>query len=158
MSIWKNLVVAGSLLTWLPCAQAQSTTGEEGSVLSVMRAVAGAWNEGRTPPSNYFEPSLTVVDNTAPYVFQGPDAVADWIKAYRESQPKGSEAAKTSLQLLPPKTLAVNSAHAYVAVPAKWTVQLNGRAEVSYGTITATLNRRDQDWRIGTWTWTPRSR
>jgi hypothetical protein len=158
MSIWKNLVATISLLTWLAGAQAQSTAGEEGRVLSVMRSVAGAWNEGHTPPSNCFEPSLTVVDNTAPYVFQGPDAVADWIKAYRENQPKGSEDAKTSLHFLRPKTVAINSTHAYVAIPARWTVQLNGRAQVSYGTVTATLNRREADWRIGTWTWTPRDR
>jgi hypothetical protein len=158
MSIWKNLVIAASLLSWLPGAQAQSTAVEEEHVLSVMRSVAGAWNEGRTPPSSYFESSLTVVDNTPPYVFQGPDAVEDWIKAYRESQPKGTEGAKTSLHLQQPKALAINSGHAYVAIPAEWTVRLNGQSDVSYGMITATLNRRDQDWRIGTWTWTPRDR
>jgi hypothetical protein len=32
-----------------------------------------------------------------------------------------------------------------------WTVRLNGRRKVSYGMITATLDRRDQEWRIGTW-------
>lgn len=121
-----------------------------------MQAVADAWNQGNIPASSYFEPSLTVVDNTSPYLFQGPDAVTDWIRAYRNDQPKGREDAKTSLRLLQPKTVEIKGARAYIAVPADWTVRQNGQSKVSHGMITATLDRSDQDWRIGAWIWTPR--
>jgi len=96
MSVWKNSLLAGLLLSSFLVTRVpvQAAEREKERVLSVMQAVANAWNQGNIPASSYFEPSLTVVDNTSPYFFQGPDAVADWIKAYRNDQPKGSEDAK----------------------------------------------------------------
>jgi hypothetical protein len=158
MSIRKILVATGSLLICSPGAQAQSTAGEEARVVSVMRAVASEWNEGHTPSSAHFDSSLTVVDDTPPYIFQGPNAIADWITAYRESQPKQSKDPKTSLRLLEPKTFEINNAHAYLALPAEWSLRLNGQTTISHGVITATLDRQNEDWRIHTWIWTPSDR
>jgi hypothetical protein len=158
MSVWKNSLLAGLVLSSFLVTRVpvQAAEREKERVLSVMQAVANAWNQGNIPASSYFEPSLTVVDNTSPYLFQGPDAVADWIKAYRNDQPKGSEDAKTSLHLLRPKTVEIRGARAYIAVPGDWTVRQYGQSKISHGVITAILHRLDQDWRISAWIWTPR--
>ncbi|MEJ0095816.1 MAG: hypothetical protein WDN46_21135 [Methylocella sp.] len=125
-------------------------------MLSVIHGVADAWDHGNIPGAAFFEPSLTIVDDTPPYLFQGRNAVANWIKAYRDAQPKGSEGAKASLHFLEPQTVEIKGARAYVAVPGEWTVEQNGQSNVSHGIITVILDRARQNWRIATWVWTPR--
>lgn len=157
MSVQKKAVLAGLMLTsYLATGAPAAGASEQDDVLSALQAVAGAWNQGHMPAASNFEPSLTVVDNTPPYLFQGPDAVADWIKAYRDRQPKGTEDSKTSLHFLNPETVEITGARAYVAIPADWQVELHGKTDVSHGIITAVLRRAGKHWRIATWVWTPR--
>jgi hypothetical protein len=125
-------------------------------VLSVMQGVANAWNHGNIPAATDFEPSLTVVDDTPPYLFQGPNAITDWIEAYRQEQPKDEKESKTSLHFLKPLTVEISGERAYVAVPGEWAVDQGGQTKVSHGIITVVLNRKSQNWRIATWVWTPR--
>src|ERR1700710_2054124 len=100
--------------------QAERATDEP---LSVMQAVADEWNHGHFPSPAYFESSLTVVDDTPPFLFQGPDAVKRWIEAYRSNQPKSSEGSQTTLHFLQPKLVETNGDRAYIAVPAEWIVK-----------------------------------
>ncbi len=137
-------------------AEQDKTEQEKAAVFSVLQAIANTWNDGHVLDKSYFQSSLTVIDNTSPYRFQGPHAVEDWIEAYRNSRPKGSEDAKTSLHLLQPQSVEIKSTHAYIAVPADWSVEQNGQSEVSHGMITAILDEEDQHWRIAAWVWTPR--
>jgi hypothetical protein len=158
MSVRKNLTLSDLFLAILLAAAQPAHTAEpeQSRVLSVMQAIADAWNRGGMPASSYFEPSLTVVDDTPPYLFQGPNAVADWIAAYRSEQPKSSKNAKTTLRLLQPTNVEITGARAFVAVPADWTAEQDGKRDVEHGVITATLDRPDRDWRIAAWVWTPR--
>lgn len=158
MSVPKILALAGLLLTACLAAggAAQAAEPEEARVFSVLQAVADAWNQGNTLPSASFEAALTIVDDTPPYLFQGPDAVADWIEAYRKDQPRSSDDSKTSLHFLPPRAIEINGARAYVAVPSEWAVEQDRRTNVLHGTVTVVLDRVGEDWRIATWVWTPR--
>jgi hypothetical protein len=97
--------------------------------------------------TSHFEAALTIIDNTPPYLFQGPEAVQNWLKAYRDNQPPAANKAKTSLRFLEPRTVEIEGARAYIAVPAEWTVTLDGRSDVSHGVVTATLNRSSEGWR-----------
>ena len=137
-------------------AEQDKTEQEKAAVFSVLQAIANTWNDGHVIARSYFESSPTIIDNTPPYRFQGPHAVEDWIEAYRNSRPKGSEDAKTSLHLLQPQSVEIKSTHAYIAVPADWRVEQNGQSEVSHGMITAILDEEDQHWRVAAWVWTPR--
>ncbi len=65
-----------------------------------------------------------VVDDTPPYLSQGPNALADWIAVYRNDQPMGTGNAKTTLRFLQPKSVEIKDTCAYVAVPGG----LDGRA------------------------------
>ena len=108
MSMIKNLTSSSLLLSCLFVAAAPVWAGDEQEkeqVLSVMQGVANAWNHGNIPAATDFEPSLTVVDDTPPYLFQGPNAITDWIEAYRQEQPKDEKESKTSLHFLKPLTV-----------------------------------------------------
>jgi hypothetical protein len=152
-------ILALAVLLAMPCmtaATAETTEQEKGQVLAVLQAVAEEWSNTQAMPStSHFEAALTVVDNTPPYLFQGPEAVQSWLRAYRETQSPAATKAKTSLHFLEPRTIEIEGARAYIAVPAEWTVTLDGRSDVSHGVVTATLNRSSQGWRIAAWIWTP---
>jgi hypothetical protein len=85
MSVQKNSALAGLFVAcfFITGASVRAAEQEKEQVLSVIQGVANAWNHGNIPGSTSFESSLTVGDNTPPYLFQGPNAVANWIKAYR---------------------------------------------------------------------------
>jgi hypothetical protein len=139
-------------------AQAAEDKGEQdkAAVVSVMQTVADSWNSGKGVARDCFESSLAVVDNTPPYLFEGPHAMDDWIEAYRNEQPKESKDAKTTLHFFEPRSIKINGTHAYIAITADWNVEQNGHSEAAHGVVTATLTSRDQHWRVAAWTWTPR--
>jgi hypothetical protein len=137
-------------------ATAGTTEQEKGQVLAVLQSVADEWSKTQVTSTSHFEAALTIVDNTPPYLFQGPEAVQNWLKSYRDNQPPTAAKAKTSLRFLEPRTVEIEGARAYIAVPAEWTVTLDGRSDVSSGVVTAALNRSSQGWRIAAWIWTPR--
>jgi hypothetical protein len=93
---------------------------ENERVLSVIRAVADAWKDGQ-PAATYFESSATAVDDIPPFFFKAPGAMKKVRKAMRDEQLKGGEGGKAWLTVLPPKTIDIKGAHAYVAGP--WTGQ-----------------------------------
>jgi hypothetical protein len=124
--------------------------------LSVVQQVADEWNSGHAPSAAYFVPSLTIIDDTPPYLFQGPDATRKWMEAYNRNQPREYEGTQTALHLLRPKLLATDGPHAYVAIPAEWMIskdETNGK--ILRGVITAILQQANDKWRIAVWIWTP---
>jgi hypothetical protein len=153
--LFPGVLLAASLC---PTATAQAVKTDMDQPLSVMQAVAREWNDGHFPSPAYFEPHLTIVDDTAPYLFQGEDAVRNWLEAYRRDQQKGSDNL-TSLRFLEPRLVETDGSRAYVAVPAEWTImkvdgdEANG--EIERGVITAILQKTGAKWRIAAWIWTP---
>lgn len=130
-----------------------SVSQEKDQVLTVMQAVVDAWNKPRT---SHFDPGLTIVDNTPPYLFQGKDAQEKWVKAYEASQASSVAPSQTSLRLLAPLTTEVTGGVAYIALPAEWAITRNGHSDVLQGVVTATMTKSPSGWRITAWIWTPR--
>ena len=157
MAIDKTILVSAMLLAmpFMAATTAAPTEQEKGQVLAVLQSVADEWSRTQVTSTSHFEAALTIVDNTPPYLFQGPEAVQNWLKAYRDNQPPAATKAKTSFRFLEPRTVEIEGARAYIAVPTEWTVTLDGRSDVSHGVVTATLNRSSQGWRIAAWIWTP---
>jgi hypothetical protein len=157
MAIDKTIVAFAVLLAmpFMTAATAATIEEQRGQVLAVIQSVADGWNKAQVAPTSQFGTDLTIVDNTPPYLFQGPEAVQNWLRAYRDNQPPAATKAETSLRFLEPKTVEIKGASAYIAVPAEWTVTLDGRSGVSHGVVTATLNWTSQGWRIAAWIWTP---
>jgi hypothetical protein len=151
-----SLVLLSFFAANMSQAAEQASEQDKAAVVSVMQIIATKWNEEQKFAKDSFESSVTIIDNTAPYLFQGPGAGDDWIAAYRSEQPKGSEDAKTALHFLEPQSVKIKGSHAYIAVPADWSVELKGKNEVAHGIVTAALNQAEGHWRVSAWTWTPR--
>ena len=156
---FRKMMMAGLVLVGFfgVGAQAAEVKNEQESaaVMSVMQTVADTWNSGKGIARDCFDSSLTIVDNTPPYLFEGPRAMDDWVEAYRNGQPKETRDAKTTLQFSPPRSVKIKSEHAYISVPADWSVEHDGHSDVAHGIVTASLTNRDQHWRISAWTWSP---
>jgi hypothetical protein len=129
---------------------------DAGDAFARVQATVDAFNQGKgiSVATRFFQSSVTIVDDTPPFLFRGPTAARDWEKAYAESE--GQDPAKASLNLLPPTTVDVQGKQAYVAVPANWNVNSGGENSVSHGVITVVLDKDGTDWRIASWIWTPR--
>jgi hypothetical protein len=170
MAIEKTILALAVLLVplFMAAPTAGATEQEEGQVLAVLESVADEWNKTQVTSASHCEAALTIVDNTPPYLFQGAEAVQNWLRAYRDNE-LGAAATKanTSLRFLEPtvviiehraskdgQTVEIEGVRAYIAVPAEWTATLDGRSDVSHGVVTATLDRSSHGWLIAAWTWT----
>jgi hypothetical protein len=154
----RKKILASAVLLMMPFMAAravQATEQDREQVVAAVQTVADEWNKKHTLSAPHFESALTVVDDTPPYLFQAPDAAEKWLKAYRDNQPPAAAESQTSLRFLEPKSIEINGARAYIAIPAEWTVTKGGKNDVSHGIVTATLNRASQGWLIAVWVWTP---
>jgi hypothetical protein len=141
----------------LLAAAGPARADEASDVIARVQATVDAWNKGDAAAAKaYFRPTVTIVDNTPPYLFRGPHAVDDWATAYSHDGPVGHDLTKTSLHLSPWQTLEVNAQQAYVAIPAEWKIEVNGHTVVSHGVITVVLEKIALEWWIAAWIWTPR--
>jgi len=129
---------------------------DAGDAFARVQATVDAFDQGKdiSVVTRFFQSSVTIVDDTPPFLFRGPTAVKDWEKAYAESE--GQDPRKAFLNLLPPTAVEVQGKEAYVAVPANWKDASGGQNSVSHGVITVVLDKEGPDWRIASWIWTPR--
>jgi hypothetical protein len=133
----------------------QALSSDETEVLSRIQQTIDAANRNiDTALASNFMPSVVLVDDLAPYVFQGPaaDAILEWTNAY------GADSVKNcitdfSMQLLKPRRVEVSGDRAYIVLPAVYSFKQRLRPMQKRGTITATLERLDKKWLIATWSW-----
>jgi ketosteroid isomerase-like protein len=108
---------------------------------------------------NYLGPSPTLVDDLAPYSWQGPGAGGAWMAAMgANAQAKGMTV--INMRLGEASRIEVEGAAAYAVVPGVLTYTLkDGHQEHADGVLTFTLHRAADGWKIDALTWTgPRAR
>lgn len=101
-----------------------------------------------------FMPSLVVVEDVPPYVFQGKteNVLADEDKALSaDSKSKGITGA--SIELLTAKFIKVSGTHAYVVVPAIYSFRKNMRLSRQKAIVTVVLEKVKERWLIDSWVW-----
>jgi hypothetical protein len=130
----------------------QALSSDETEVLSRMHQTIDAANRNiDTALASNFMPSVVLVDDLAPYVFQGPaaDAILEWTNAHGADSVKNS-ITDFSMQLLKPRRVEVSGDRAYIVLPAVYSFKQRLRPMQKRGTITATLERLDKKWLIAT--------
>jgi len=62
---------------------AEPSGGDKAVVVSLVRKAVNAWSSNDVEAATrYLSPSIVITDSTAPYLFQGPTAVSDWLKSF----------------------------------------------------------------------------
>jgi len=93
-----------------------------------------------------------VIDDIPPYEWRGPGACANWAKDYdRNAQQTGLSNATGTIGK--PKQFIVTGDRAYVVLPATFSYTQKGKAVKNTATVTFSLRRTTDGWRITAWTW-----
>lgn len=98
-------------------------------------------------------PQTAIIDEFAPYVWQGATACSDWAADFDADAKKNG--------ITEPKVVAGKARHvdvvgdrAYVVMPADFKFKLKGKATAEKGsTFTVTLQKLAEGWRITGWAW-----
>jgi len=96
--------------------------------------------------------SPSIIDEFAPYHWQGPTAYADWQAAF-ESKSKAQGMTDPVMTLLKPTRVVVTGDQAYAVVPALYDFRLKGITIREHGTFSFALAKTAEGWRISAWGW-----
>jgi ketosteroid isomerase-like protein len=95
----------------------------------------------------------SVVDEFAPYAWQGPTACADWAADF-DANAKKEGITDPVVTLQKPRHVDVSGDRAYVVVPANYDYKVKGKKAKQSGSImTAALQKTGAGWRITGWAW-----
>jgi hypothetical protein len=123
------------------------------AVIAAVSSMVDAVNQGAFDKAvAAFSPSPTIVEDIAPYCWQGPGAASAWLAAM------GSNAAALgvtaiTMDLGPPDRIDVNQSAAYGVFPGS--LRLSGASDelCAIGVLTLTLNKSNERWLIETLAW-----
>jgi len=99
---------------------------------------------------------VSVVDEFAPFAWQGATACADWAKDFEAMAAKNG-ITDSIVTLQKPRHVEVSGDRAYFVVPANYDYKVKGKKTSQKGsTVTAALARTAAGWRITGWAWSTR--
>jgi hypothetical protein len=99
-----------------------------------------------------FAPNASIIDEFAPYHWQGDDAFAKWDADFG-AWAKAGGVSDVFITLRKPKHLNVSADHAYAVVPTLITFRQKGKKMREHGTFTFALTETATGWRIAAWAW-----
>jgi ketosteroid isomerase-like protein len=126
---------------------------DSGPVLATITRMTDAVNKGDAPTAfAAFTPSPMIVEDLAPYRWQGPGTPQAWLEGMgANAQAHGYTA--INMKLGPPTRIEITGERAYAIVPGTLSYTLkDGHSEHADGLITFLLLRSD-DWKIDSLIW-----
>jgi hypothetical protein len=96
---------------------------------------------------------VTIIDEFAPYLWQGPTAFADWARDL-ESSGKAAVMAQESVRLGTPTRRDMVGPAAYIVTPATFSFTLKGKKMTGSAQMAFAMKYTDAGWKIAAWTWT----
>lgn len=139
------------LLTVIFCSGIASAAPAD-QVLAAPRAFLAAFNAADGAKlAALCAPNAPVLDDFAPFVWQGCDAwYKDFLAVSKRLQLTDNKVTIASA----PWSRIVNANTAYVVVPTKWTYKDHGKPTTMTGAVwTITLKKVSRTWRISGWAW-----
>lgn len=144
-----------ALLLCLPVFVAPAFAGAETKpVLAPIHRFIDSMNKGdANAAAATFAPDANIIDEFAPYHWQGDDAFAKWGADFA-AMSKAGGVSDMHLTLGRPRHVNVSGDHAYVVVPTLITFKQRGKAVREHGTFTFALSGAAGVWRLAAWAWT----
>ncbi len=144
------LVVALSLLA-VPALGRASDASD--AVAQVKQFIDG-FNKGdvKSALATCASPAV-IIDEFAPYLWQGPNACADWANDF-DADAKKNGITDGFVKMSKPRHVFVTGNVAYVVVPTAYDYKLKGKKVSQTGaTMAVTLRKGADGWRITAWAW-----
>ncbi len=98
----------------------------------------------------FADDGVTILENFAPFVFAGADAVARWTTLFR-AHAQGLSNLKHSFG--PAQDFHADAALAYFALPTTWSGLSHGQSFVETGGWSFLLARQNAEWRVKSYGW-----
>jgi len=135
-------------------ALAQAQAGPTEAMATITRFTDAVNHGDAATAVAAFGPSPVIVDDLAPYRWQGPSAGGAWMAAMgANAQARGMTL--INMRLLAPSRVEVDGASAYAVVPGVLTYTFkDGHTEHADGVLTFTLQQAGGAWKIDTLAWT----
>jgi ketosteroid isomerase-like protein len=147
----KPLLLTAALLTPI-CVAAQ--TAANATPMATINTFVNAFNKGdmNTVHAVHSAEGVTIIDEDAPYLWQGKTAVDQWL-AVLDAVGKAKGQSENAVAIRKPQVLNITGNRAYAVVPAEYTWKENGTPMHESATISAVLHRTAAGWKIDAWTW-----
>ena len=95
---------------------------------------------------------VVIVENFAPFLFEGPDAVARWLLGFREHVAM-DRLSELEWRFGEAQDFARDGDRAYFVLPTTWTGRTHGRAFSEQGGWAFVLQASGEGWRILSYAW-----
>ena len=131
-----------------------SLASDEAAAAAVAKQFIDGFNKGDVKTAlAACAPSTTIVDEFAPYLWQGPNACATWANDY-DADAKKKGITDGVVKLSKPRHVFVTGDKAYVVIGGAYDYKENGKKiSQTSATYTVTLQKGADGWRITAWTW-----
>jgi hypothetical protein len=136
-----------------PLAATRAVASDTSDVLAVVKQLADSQNKNDMKAFvAACAPQAVIVDEFAPFVWQGATACSDWWNA-NDANNKQIDSANGMLAYGKPVHLTVTGDRAYVVLPAKFTDTEMKKKVVEHAVWTVTLQRGAAGWSMTGSTW-----
>ena len=135
----RAIIASICALMTIGTASAAELTDEKAAIVARVREVMKAWSDNDAKSvAAHLSPSIVITGSVPPYLFQGPTALADWIKSF------AADAAATGITdpwqtVGEPTAVEVSAPRAYVSLPVSYAFKRQGKPAQESATVTATL-------------------
>lgn len=150
----QQLIAALALVLF---ALVPSATTPESDAMATVTRFAEAFNKGDMKAMSASCAEHTVIiDEFAPYEWDGPDACAKWGQDY-DADASTRKITDGRVTLSKPLHVDVTGDRAYIVIPAAYEFKQNGKPVAEHASIiTVALHKIAGEWRINGWTWSKR--
>jgi ketosteroid isomerase-like protein len=150
-------IAVALVIGFLAAPAVAAPKADQADVLATVRQFIDGFNKGdvKNALAACASPA-SVVDEFAPYAWQGPTACADWANDF-DAMAKKNAITDSVVTLLKPKHVDIDGDRAYVVNPVNYDFKKNGKKESQKGsTFTVALQKTAAGWRITGWSWSTR--
>lgn len=147
----KSLLLAAALLA---PASALAQTPATATPMATIDTFVSAFNKGdmATVHAVHAAEGVTIMDEDAPYLWQGKTALDTWLTMLNNvGKAKGES--ENAVALHKPQVLNVSGNRAYAVVPVEYTWKEKGVSMHEPATITVVLHYGTTGWKIDAWSW-----
>jgi hypothetical protein len=95
---------------------------------------------------------VTIVENYAPFIFSGADAVAAWEAGFRQHA-GADELSELKIRFGSAQDFSVQGERAYLSLPTTWTGRTHGTPFEEHGAWAFVLSRRAGQWKVLGYGW-----
>ena len=131
-----------------------AAASDKTDVMAVVNQFLDGFNKGDTKAAlATCAPQAAIIDEFAPYVWQGATACSDWAADF-DADAKKNGVTEPKVVAGKPRHVDIVGDRAYVVMPADFKFKLKGKATSEKGsTFTLTLQKLAEGWRITGLAW-----